>query len=514
MSSRMLKGFISDRNFIDLLRLNQLLFQRTNLKEEDTTELREQLIAEYPVGEPVLNRELFRILTYLNADNVVPDAIAFLQSDAALRDRMHVAMHLQHFDHEWTAAERYAVIKFFEETQPLDSGSSVPLYVMNVTRDLCRDLPIEEARIFVSEGAKWPNAALVSLYQYPESLSDSDFQTLKQLDQEIDRKGFESEEYKRLRTGIVAMLSQHGTPEATEYMKEIWVRSPERRQAIALGLSLRPDEDSWDYLVRSLPVLESFAVTEVMNSLRKIPVATDDPQALREVILHGLRMEEQGQAPKSAIALLEYWTGAQPEASEDESQLAGWQRWYRDEFPDLPEAELPELEESSPWNLETLTEYFASSDGRKGLPENGQLVYEKAECAKCHRMGSQGTAIGPDLTTVANRFTRKETLESILYPSHIISDQYQTQTVLTLDGKIYSGMISENTDGTVTIKNSDLVDIIVPEQDIEQIKPSKVSLMPSGLVDELSAADIRDLMTYLGFVPAQRVAEKELENIR
>ncbi len=510
MIRTMLDGFVSDRNLADLLRLAQVTLHRSGLKREDVPGLKEDLIAEFPVGEPALNRELFRLLTYLNADAVIPAAISYLQSDAELAERMHIATHLRFFDHPWTAAQRHALVKFFEETQLADSGSSVPLYAMSITRDLCRDLPLEEARIFVSEGAKWPNAALVSLYRYPEKLSEADLQTLKQLDQEIDRAGFEGEQYKRLRTGIVAMLSQNGDKESSAYLREIWIRSPERRQAVALGLAQQPDDENWDYLVRSLPVLESFAVAEVMRALQKVPHATDDPDALREVILHGLRMEQAQQSPAPALQLLTYWTGKDlaAESTETGSLLGPWQRWYADQFPDRPEAKLPELEQNSPWNLETLTEYFASSDGRKGIAEHGLEIYEQAQCAKCHRFGSLGTAIGPDLTNIAKRFTRKEVLESVLYPSHIISDQYQTSRVLTTGGKVYSGMIRRNADGTITVRDSELNEQVVAEQDVDSIEPSKTSLMPSGLVDRLTAADIRDMMTYMGFVPAQQVAEE------
>lgn len=514
MVKKTLDGFISDRDFMDLLRLTQVTLHRSKVTAPELSELATVLAGEFPVGEPVLNRELFRLLAYLNTDQIIPDAISYIQSDVELAERMHVAMHLRFFDHKWTASQRYSLIKFFEETQPADSGSSVPLYVMNVTRDLCKDLPMDEARLFVSEGAKWPNAALVSLFQYPEKLTSSDLQTLRKLDQEIDQPGFEAEQYKRLRTGIVAMLSQNGDPDSLAYLREIWVRSPERRQAVALGLSQQPSDENWDYLIRSLPVLETYAVTEVMDALRNVPQATDDPQALREVILRGLKIEQDGQSPKPATELLAYWTGESFPTSNGESPLAPWQQWYADRYPDLPEAKLPELEQASPWNMETLFEYFLSSDGRKGNSENGREVYAKAQCASCHRAGSTGQPIGPDLSTVAKRFTRNEVIESILFPSHIISDQYRTKMVLTTDGRTLSGVVAESSDGSLVIRDSNLNEHTVAEQDIDAIKPSKSSLMPSGLLDTLTAAEIRDMMTFLGFVPEAKEQVAELENIK
>ncbi len=502
---RLLDGFISDRNFVDLLRVTQVTLHRCKLKPEDTADLKQRLAAEFPIGEPLLNRELIRILAYLNAEEIIDEAIAYIQSDVDLAERLNIAMHLRYFKHEWTAAQRFALVKFFEESQVVDAGSSVPLYVMNVTKELCRDLPLEEARIFVSEGAKWPNAALVSLYRYPEKLSETDLKTLRRLDQEIDAPGFESDQYKRLRTGITAMLSQSGDAESLAYLRQVWLRSPERRQAIALGLSQYPSDENWDYLIRSLPVLESFAVTEVMNALRTIPLAADDSDAYREVILHGLRMEQQGDSPQPALELLTYWTGENPgaELSETSKQLEAWQQWYATNYPNRPEAVLPKSESGSTWNVETLTEYFNSTEGRKGNPAAGQAIYVKAQCASCHRMGRVGASIGPDLTSVAKRFTRKESLESILFPSHVISDQYATKRVLTVGGKVISGILSTNTDGSITVRDSNLKETVVAEQDIDQIHASKVSLMPSGLIDGLTAEEIRDLMAYMGYVPPE-----------
>lgn len=505
MSRDMLAGFVSDRNFVDLLRLMQVTLHRCELPQDELTKLSAALVAEFPVAEPVLNRELFRLLTYLNAEEVVPAAIGLLQTDAELAERMHIAMHLSSFKRTWTAAERYAIVKFFEETQAGDSGSSVPLYVMNVTRNLCRDLPMEQARIFVSEGDKWPNAALVSLFSYPEKLTASDLLSLRKLDLAIDQPGFEGEQYKRLKTGIVALLSQNGDPDSLAYLREIWIRSPERRQAVALGLAQQPSDEDWDYLVRSLPVLESFAVTEVMQALCTMATATDDPQAFRQVILHGLRMEQDVETPTVPLKLLGYWTG------ERHSTLAEWQAWYANRFPESPEAKLPEFEQRSPWSIDTLSEYFLSSDGRKGDMAEGRAAFERAKCSDCHRMGSIGTTIGPDLTAIAKRFTRKEVLESILFPSHTVSDQYHTQRVLTMDGQVVSGQVAKNSDGTLTVRNSKLQETIIAEQDIDEIKPSKTSLMPSGLLDNLSAAEIRDLLVYMGFVPAQQPENSKAE---
>ena len=66
-------------------------------------------------------------------------------------------------------------------------------------------------------------------------------------------------------------------------------------------------------------------------------------------------------------------------------------------------------------------------------------MFHDAQCINCHRFNGTGEGIGPDLTTVAQRFQRKEILESIVYPNQVVSDQYASQIVIA-GGKTYTGI--------------------------------------------------------------------------
>ena len=70
-----------------------------------------------------------------------------------------------------------------------------------------------------------------------------------------------------------------------------------------------PQGDNWLYLVRSLPVLENSTAREVLQRLVTVDQLPDDPEHIRQIILCGLRLKEQG--ADKAIAVLELWTGEQ-----------------------------------------------------------------------------------------------------------------------------------------------------------------------------------------------------------
>ena len=505
--SQLMQGFLSDADFVDLLRVTQVALERGKIDPSRVQPLRHQIAEEFPTGDPRMNRELVRLAAYLRADSIAPRALEFIAGDAPESDRVHVAMHLRFLTHEWTSPQRFELLRFYETAARSDTGSSVPLYLMNVTRDFAQHLSKDDLRSILQEGAAWPNAALAALYKLPQPIDATAAAQLRQLDQSIATPEFTGDVYKRLRTGIVAMLTVAGDEESIAYLRQVWRQDPERRQAVALGLSTKPDGENWDYLVRSMNVLDGQAAAEVMQQLTSVQVATDDPEAIRQVILQGLRAAEEDRPTEPARALLRHWTGLQAPQDADDPMLP-WQQWYAKTYPDRPEAKLPSLEEQSRWDFDQLVTYLQSETGRYGDPERGSKVFATAQCAACHRFGTVGDTVGPDLTSVARRFTRNEVLESILYPAHVISDQYMSRKVLTLDGKVYVGLVAEQSDGRLSVRDSNNQSVTIAAGDVDQILPSTSSIMPAGLLDNLTLQQISDLMSYMGVLPPLEVAAR------
>ena len=61
------------------------------------------------------------------------------------------------------------------------------------------------------------------------------------------------------------MLATATDEESGEYLRAMWRGEPERRAVVAMALAQEPDGENWDYLVRSLNVLEGAAASEVEN---------------------------------------------------------------------------------------------------------------------------------------------------------------------------------------------------------------------------------------------------------
>ena len=175
---------------------------------------------------------------------------------------------------------------------------------------------------------------------------------------------------------------------------------------------------------------------------------------------------------------------------------------------------MPAPDENSKWKYDELLEHLTSDLGSQGSVAKGELVFTKAQCAKCHKIGNQGESLGPDLTALSKRFMRKEVLQSILFPSHVISSQYAAKTVLTTSGRTFTGIVGAGASGAKVILQLNGEKVTVEADEIDEIVPSGKSAMPDGLLDPLTLEEISDLFAYLGVIPPQSIARGRSEETR
>lgn len=132
--------------------------------------------------------------------------------------------------------------------------------------------------------------------------------------------------------------------------------------------------------------------------------------------------------------------------------------------------------------------------------DRGRKLFAAAKCFGCHRFDSEGGAHGPDLSGIAGRFSPRDLLESVVDPSKEISDQYAAVEIRTLDGRTIVGRIVNLNENGVSV-NTNMLDpgstVAVDRNNIESQKPSKVSMMPSGLLDTFKEDEVLDLMAYM-----------------
>ncbi len=140
--------------------------------------------------------------------------------------------------------------------------------------------------------------------------------------------------------------------------------------------------------------------------------------------------------------------------------------------------------------LEDLLRTLPSGDIRRG-----QAVFNnpKAACATCHAIGYLGGKVGPDLTRIGGIRTERDLLEAILFPSASFVRGYEPVVVVLKTGKSYNGIVRRDTpDELVLLLGADQ-EVRLPRNDIEEMQPSHISVMPSGLDQQLTRQDTRRL---------------------
>ena len=130
----------------------------------------------------------------------------------------------------------------------------------------------------------------------------------------------------------------------------------------------------------------------------------------------------------------------------------------------------------------------------------GLAAFVKARCNQCHVAAGQGVNLGPDLTESVKQLKGAELLRQILEPSLKIHDKFQSQQFVLNDGRVFTGVVMEETERQVKIA----ANLLTPNTlttflraDIEERLPLTISPMPAGLLNFLTKQEILELHAYV-----------------
>jgi putative membrane-bound dehydrogenase-like protein len=130
----------------------------------------------------------------------------------------------------------------------------------------------------------------------------------------------------------------------------------------------------------------------------------------------------------------------------------------------------------------------------QGNAARGAELFTQRSCATCH---GAPVAFGPDLAGVARRFSPRDLLRGIVFPSRDVAETYRATDFKLRDGAVRRGVVAfYSADGVIVQTGPGLTERIA-ESDIVSQEPSSLSLMPEGLLEGLTAQEVADLYKYL-----------------
>lgn len=183
-----------------------------------------------------------------------------------------------------------------------------------------------------------------------------------------------------------------------------------------------------------------------------------------------------------------------------------WHMWEIDQQTvspgGFPEIQLAEVEKPNPDKIARQKERLAELAAflPKGDTTRGARLFnnqEKSKCTICHLKGEKGVRLGPDLTWIGAIRSERDLLEAIVFPSASIARYHEVVNVLTMDGRVVSGLLVKETVDKMFLSSAEGVVQQVAFREIEEARYSNVSLMPEGLEKSLKPEEIADLVAYL-----------------
>ena len=296
---------------------------------------------------------------------------------------------------------------------------------------------------------------------------------------------------------VIFVLGESEKPEHRELVRQQF-DNYSVRSAVLSVIGSEPSVDDRAWFVKGLeaPLVEG--VLASAKALQKLG-PTDDPQELFSLLFAAQRLNRASREFETREIIVQMLASAlgddfgfvtgkdghQPQA-EAMSKLSAA---LNEKYPDAARQQLGQIADQ----LDAVMK-MASSNESPGEIERGRTIFEKRACARCHG-GRQ--ALGPDLSGVSKRFYRRDLIIAMVNPDQNVSSRYQTTMIVTDEGKSYAGIIVyQSVDGLILRDaESKTWRFEAPEIEVKRQMPN--SLMPAGLLKDISKEELADLLAYL-----------------
>jgi putative heme-binding domain-containing protein len=298
--------------------------------------------------------------------------------------------------------------------------------------------------------------------------------------------------------GVVFLLGESAAPGYRALIRSKFGEYP-LRGAVLMALAQKPDEADRPWFIEGLESAQLEVVDACLSALEKLPAGQSIAE--RFALVNALRRLSNDKPElilrDRAVGLLKRST------NEDFGFIAGeagrkpqpeviekWGHWLEQMYP----KEFARMTALGGNDSSQARQVLAEVNWSVGNPNRGKKVFESRTCAQCH---NGRTALGPDLSGAARRFSRDDLFTAIIQPNRDVSPRYQTTMIETKGGKVYTGMIVYEAVDGIILRNASNQTFRFTPGEIEERRTLKTSLMPSGLLKDLKPSDFADLYAYL-----------------
>ena len=135
---------------------------------------------------------------------------------------------------------------------------------------------------------------------------------------------------------------------------------------------------------------------------------------------------------------------------------------------------------------------------KSGDAARGEAIFRRKDqlCMKCHAIAGAGGQVGPDLSSIGGSAQIDYLIDSVLLPNKQVKENYHAVLVTTQQGLSYTGIKVAESPDKLVLRTAEDKEISIPIKDIDERKMGG-SLMPDGLTDVLTRAELVDLVRFL-----------------
>ncbi len=246
------------------------------------------------------------------------------------------------------------------------------------------------------------------------------------------------------------------------------------------------------------PLAQSIAARRDEAELaRALKLAVAAPPVMQTTVLNALAKGRKN-APRKPLADKSARTALATLAASPHADVRKATRALEDTFVAtvaddealVPAGKLPPVEQVSD---ETFRKFVAALAGPRD-PKRGQELFVQA-CATCHRLGTEGHDVGPDLLGQLG-MAEEALLKDILLPNERVRPGYETTLVQMADGTAVTGILKDDGATSLTLMSPGGIEQSLLRKDVTGVRRLATSLMPS-FAEGLVPADVASLLAWL-----------------
>jgi cytochrome c oxidase cbb3-type subunit III len=140
----------------------------------------------------------------------------------------------------------------------------------------------------------------------------------------------------------------------------------------------------------------------------------------------------------------------------------------------------------------------ASEQPVAGDVSHGEAIFRTTgRCLDCHMRAGRGGLLGPDLSDIGGKRSLSALRAALTQARPNTVRGYQAARVVTVEGKALTGIVKNENNFSVQVLDSAGTLHLFTREELREITYQKNSLMPSDYDQQLTSAEMQDLLAFL-----------------